>query len=234
MLVTSMRLVGPQGLGSALLLPCGPWGAGVLARRACGRVVVGGGGPWPCPGTHREHPPPRCCFSPLPTPLHPQIFMKYGRQRWKLRGRIEVNSKQVWDSEEMVFLPLVTEFLSIKVQWRSGQGWCGPATPPASWQGCAPGPHLNFTGVGGGCLGGGILAHGMDANRVEKMKHLASPHLLLPLLPQVTELKSLANHVVVGNVSCETKDLFAALPQVVAVDINDLGTLKLSLEVTWK
>ncbi|KAM7040244.1 rho family-interacting cell polarization regulator 1 isoform 4-T6 [Acridotheres tristis] len=92
-----------------------------------------------------------------------EIFMKYGRQRWKLRGRIEVNSKQVWDSEEMVFLPLVTEFLSIKV----------------------------------------------------------------------TELKSLANHVVVGNVSCETKDLFAALPQVVAVDINDLGTLKLSLEVTW-
>ncbi|NXK78939.1 RIPR1 regulator, partial [Amazona guildingii] len=92
-----------------------------------------------------------------------EIFMKYGQQRWKLRGRIEVNSKQVWDSEEMVFLPLVTEFLSIKV----------------------------------------------------------------------TELKSLANHVVMSNVSCETKDLFAALPQVVAVDINDFGTLKLSLEVTW-
>lgn len=54
------------------------------------------------------------------------------------------------------------------------------------------------------------------------------------LLVQVTELKSLANHVVVGNVSCETKDLFAALPQTVAVDINDLGTIKLSLEVTWK
>lgn len=54
--------------------------------------------------------------------------MKYGRQRWKLRGRIEVNSKQVWDSEEMVFLPLVTEFLSIKVQCRRKQGWCGPAT----------------------------------------------------------------------------------------------------------
>ncbi|KAJ8003196.1 hypothetical protein DPEC_G00166880 [Dallia pectoralis] len=92
-----------------------------------------------------------------------EIFMKYGRQRWKLRGRIESNSKQVWDSEDMVFLPLITEFLSIKV----------------------------------------------------------------------TELKSLANHVVVGNVSCETKDLFAALPRPVAVDINDLGTIKLSLEVTW-
>ncbi|KAI4877903.1 hypothetical protein NFI96_016787 [Prochilodus magdalenae] len=92
-----------------------------------------------------------------------EIFMKYGRQRWKLKGRIEMNGKQVWDSEEMVFLPLITEFLSIKV----------------------------------------------------------------------TELKSLANHVVVGNVSCETKDLFAALPQTVAVDINDLGTIKLSLEVIW-
>uniref|UniRef100_A0A3B4WDN3 RHO family interacting cell polarization regulator 1 n=1 Tax=Seriola lalandi dorsalis TaxID=1841481 RepID=A0A3B4WDN3_SERLL len=92
-----------------------------------------------------------------------EIFMKYGRQRWKLRGRIEINAKQVWDSEEMVFLPLINEFLSVKV----------------------------------------------------------------------TELKSLANHVVVGSVSCETKDLFAALPQTVAVDINDLGTIKLSLEVTW-
>ncbi|KAG8437799.1 hypothetical protein GDO86_008490 [Hymenochirus boettgeri] len=92
-----------------------------------------------------------------------EIFMKYGRQRWKLKGRLEVNGKQVWDSEDMVFLPLITEFLSIKV----------------------------------------------------------------------IELKSLANHVVVGSVSCETKDLFAALPQVVAVDINDLGTIKLSLEVNW-
>ncbi|XP_008292679.1 rho family-interacting cell polarization regulator 1 [Stegastes partitus] len=92
-----------------------------------------------------------------------EIFMKYGRQRWKLRGRMELNAKQVWDSEDMVFLPLINDFLSVKV----------------------------------------------------------------------TEVKSLANHVVVGSVSCETKDLFAALPQTVAVDINDLGTLKLSLEVTW-
>uniref|UniRef100_A0A3P8TWC8 RHO family interacting cell polarization regulator 1 n=1 Tax=Amphiprion percula TaxID=161767 RepID=A0A3P8TWC8_AMPPE len=92
-----------------------------------------------------------------------EIFMKYGRQRWKLRGRMELNAKQVWDSEEMVFLPLINDFLSVKV----------------------------------------------------------------------TEVKSLANHVVVGSVSCETKDLFAALPQTVAVDINDLGTIKLSLEVTW-
>lgn len=41
--------------------------------------------------------------------------MRYGRQRWRLRGRVEVSNKQVWDSEEYIFLPLVTELLSIKV-----------------------------------------------------------------------------------------------------------------------
>lgn len=55
-----------------------------------------------------------------------------------------------------------------------------------------------------------------------------------PLLAQVTELKSLANHVVVGSVSCEMLDLFCPLPQTLAVDINDLGTVKLNLEVTWR
>ncbi|KAJ7986164.1 hypothetical protein DPEC_G00347940 [Dallia pectoralis] len=92
-----------------------------------------------------------------------EVLMRYGRQRWRMKGRVEVSSKQVWDSEENVFLPLITELLSIKV----------------------------------------------------------------------TELKSLANHVVVGSVSCETLDLFCPLPQTVAVDINDLGTVKLNLEVTW-
>ncbi|XP_061622142.1 rho family-interacting cell polarization regulator 1 isoform X1 [Phyllopteryx taeniolatus] len=92
-----------------------------------------------------------------------EVLMRYGRQRWRLRGRVEVSSKQIWDSEEYIFLPLVTELLSIKV----------------------------------------------------------------------TELKSLANHVVVGSVSCEMLDLFCPLPQTLAVDINDLGTVKLNLEVTW-
>uniref|UniRef100_A0A674CEW4 FAM65 N-terminal domain-containing protein n=1 Tax=Salmo trutta TaxID=8032 RepID=A0A674CEW4_SALTR len=92
-----------------------------------------------------------------------EVLMRYGRQRWRMKGRVEVSSKQVWDSEDNVFLPLITELLSIKV----------------------------------------------------------------------TELKSLANHVVVGSVSCETLDLFCPLPQTVAVDINDLGTVKLNLEVNW-
>ncbi|KAM4834608.1 rho family-interacting cell polarization regulator 2 isoform 2-T2 [Thomomys bottae] len=92
-----------------------------------------------------------------------EIFMKYGRQRWKLKGKIEVNGKQSWDGEETIFLPLVVGFISIKV----------------------------------------------------------------------TELKGLATHILVGSVTCETKELFAARPQVVAVDINDLGTIKLNLEITW-
>lgn len=51
---------------------------------------------------------------------------------------------------------------------------------------------------------------------------------------QVTELKGLASHILVGSVICETKELFTAMPQVVAVDVNDLGTIKLNLEVTWQ
>ncbi|XP_056267130.1 rho family-interacting cell polarization regulator 2, partial [Pseudoliparis swirei] len=92
-----------------------------------------------------------------------EIFMRYGRQRWKLKGRIEVNSRQSWDGDEMVFMPLVTDLINIKV----------------------------------------------------------------------TELKGLASHMLVGSVICETKELFTAMPQVVAVDVNDLGTIKLNLEVTW-
>ncbi|XP_006134062.3 rho family-interacting cell polarization regulator 2 isoform X1 [Pelodiscus sinensis] len=92
-----------------------------------------------------------------------EIFMRYGRQRWKLKGKIEVNGKQSWDGEEVVFLPLIVGLISIKV----------------------------------------------------------------------TEVKGLATHILVGSVTCETKDLFAARPQAVAVDINDLGTIKLNLEITW-
>uniref|UniRef100_A0A672M3I2 Rho family-interacting cell polarization regulator 2 n=1 Tax=Sinocyclocheilus grahami TaxID=75366 RepID=A0A672M3I2_SINGR len=92
-----------------------------------------------------------------------QIFMRYGRQRWKLKGKIETNSKQSWDGEEMIFMPLITDLINIKV----------------------------------------------------------------------TELKGLATHILVGSVICETKDLFTAMPQVVAVDVNDLGTIKLNLEVAW-
>ncbi|XP_055510247.1 rho family-interacting cell polarization regulator 2 isoform X1 [Leucoraja erinacea] len=92
-----------------------------------------------------------------------EIFMRYGRQQWKLKGRIEVNDRQSWDGEEIIFFPLINDLFSIKV----------------------------------------------------------------------SELKGLATHLLVGNVTCETKALFTTQPQMVAVDINDLGTVKLNLEVIW-
>lgn len=51
--------------------------------------------------------------------------MRYGRQRWRLRGRMEVSNKQIWDSEEYIFLPLVTELLSIKVMRSALKGQAG-------------------------------------------------------------------------------------------------------------
>lgn len=47
--------------------------------------------------------------------------MRYGRQRWKLKGRIEVNSRQSWDGDEMVFMPLISDLINIKVLWNSRQ-----------------------------------------------------------------------------------------------------------------
>lgn len=44
--------------------------------------------------------------------------MRYGRQRWKLKGRIEVNSRQSWDGEEMIFMPLISDLINIKVLWK--------------------------------------------------------------------------------------------------------------------
>uniref|UniRef100_A0A8C4NAJ1 FAM65 N-terminal domain-containing protein n=1 Tax=Eptatretus burgeri TaxID=7764 RepID=A0A8C4NAJ1_EPTBU len=92
-----------------------------------------------------------------------EVFMRYGRQRWRMKGRIDSDEKQSWDVDESILMPLISDLLAIKV----------------------------------------------------------------------TELKSLANHVLVGSVVCETNDLFTPGPQLVAVDVNDLGTLKLNLEVTW-
>uniref|UniRef100_A0A8C4TM63 Rho family-interacting cell polarization regulator 2 n=1 Tax=Erpetoichthys calabaricus TaxID=27687 RepID=A0A8C4TM63_ERPCA len=92
-----------------------------------------------------------------------EIFMHYGRQRWKMKGKIEVNAKQTWDGEDMVFLPMIRDRITIKV----------------------------------------------------------------------VESKGLTAHVLVGCVICETKNLFTSQPQTVAVDINDLGTIKLNLEVIW-
>lgn len=122
--------------------------------------------------------------------------MRYGRQRWKLKGRIEVNSRQSWDGDEMVFMPLISDLITIKVL-------------------------LNIQVK--------AVVTGRKGRRSKPANRLFSSGRL-----QVTELKGLASHMLVGSVICETKELFTAMPQVVAVDVNDLGTIKLNLEVTWQ
>ncbi|XP_041059619.1 RIPOR family member 3 isoform X4 [Carcharodon carcharias] len=93
---------------------------------------------------------------------HYAVLIKYGRQRWKLKGKIDADDRQTWDEEEMAFLPHINEDIEIKV----------------------------------------------------------------------AEMKGLMT-VLVGTVTCESADFFSAQPQIMIVDITDLGTMKLQLEIMW-
>ncbi|XP_058846628.1 RIPOR family member 3 [Acipenser ruthenus] len=91
-----------------------------------------------------------------------EVFIRLGRQRWKIKGKIQSDDRQTWDSEEMVFLPLIHESFDIKV----------------------------------------------------------------------TELRGLST-VLVGVVTCQSANFFTARPQIMVVDITELGTIKLQMEVLW-
>ncbi|XP_026642834.1 RIPOR family member 3 [Microtus ochrogaster] len=91
-----------------------------------------------------------------------EVLMRLGRQRWRLKGRIEPDDSQTWDEEEKAFVPTMHENLEIKV----------------------------------------------------------------------TELRGLSS-MVVGAVTCDIADFFTARPQLVVVDITELGTIKLQLELLW-
>ncbi|XP_045837790.1 RIPOR family member 3 isoform X2 [Meles meles] len=91
-----------------------------------------------------------------------EVLMRLGRQRWKLKGRIESDDSQTWEEEEKAFIPTLHENFEIKV----------------------------------------------------------------------TELRGLSS-LAVGTVTCDITDFFTTRPQVIVVDITDLGTIKLQLEVLW-
>ncbi|KAM9362300.1 RIPOR family member 3 [Symphorus nematophorus] len=91
-----------------------------------------------------------------------EVVVRLGRQRWRIRGRIESDDTQSWDEEEMVFLPHIHHNFEIKVMEAKGLGW-----------------------------------------------------------------------LLVGMVTCASADFFVAKPQLMLVDITELGTIKLQLEVTW-
>ncbi|XP_078139727.1 RIPOR family member 3 [Centroberyx gerrardi] len=91
-----------------------------------------------------------------------EVVVRLGRQRWRIRGKIQSDDRQSWDVEEMVFLPHIHHNFEIKVTEAKGLGW-----------------------------------------------------------------------LLVGMVTCASADFFVARPQLMLVDITELGTLKLQLEVTW-
>ncbi|XP_013373807.1 PREDICTED: protein FAM65C isoform X3 [Chinchilla lanigera] len=91
-----------------------------------------------------------------------EVLMRLGRQRWRLKGRIESDDSQIWDAEEKAFVPTLHDNLEIKV----------------------------------------------------------------------IELRGLSS-LAVGTVTCDIADFFRTRPQIVVVDITELGTIKLQLEVLW-
>nr|XP_056700595.1 RIPOR family member 3 [Euleptes europaea] len=91
-----------------------------------------------------------------------EVFVRLGRQKWKLKGKIETDDSQTWDEEEKVFIPNLHEKFEIKV----------------------------------------------------------------------TELRGLST-LLVGMVKCDSIDFFMTRPQTIIVDVTELGTIKLQLEVLW-
>uniref|UniRef100_A0A8C0FJS5 RIPOR family member 3 n=1 Tax=Bubo bubo TaxID=30461 RepID=A0A8C0FJS5_BUBBB len=90
------------------------------------------------------------------------VFVRLGRQKWRLKGKIETDDSQTWDEEEKIFIPNLHEKFEIKV----------------------------------------------------------------------TELRGLAT-ILVGVVTCDSINFFTTKPQAIIVDITELGTIKLQLEVLW-
>ncbi|KAG5836432.1 hypothetical protein ANANG_G00254660 [Anguilla anguilla] len=58
------------------------------------------------------------------------------------------------------------------------------------------------------------------------------PHIHENFEIKVTEVKGLGS-VLVGVVTCQSADFFTSQPQIMVVDITELGTIKLQLEVVW-
>lgn len=50
---------------------------------------------------------------------------------------------------------------------------------------------------------------------------------------KAVEVRTLGKSILLGNKYCETKDLFSAHPQLMTINLNPSGSLKLNLIVTW-
>ncbi|XP_053205857.1 rho family-interacting cell polarization regulator 1-like isoform X2 [Panonychus citri] len=50
---------------------------------------------------------------------------------------------------------------------------------------------------------------------------------------KAVEVRGLGKNITLGVKTCETKDLFSARPQLMTINLNSVGTLKLNLIITW-
>ncbi|XP_072237546.1 RIPOR family member 3 [Leuresthes tenuis] len=71
-----------------------------------------------------------------------------------------------------------------------------------------------------------------DTQSWEEEEMVFLPHIHHNFEIKVTEAKGLG-WLLVGMVTCASADFFVARPQLMLVDITELGTIKLQLEVTW-
>ena len=51
---------------------------------------------------------------------------------------------------------------------------------------------------------------------------------------KAVEVRMLGKTVVIGSKICETKDLFSPHAQLMTVNLNPSGSLKLNVVITWK
>ncbi|MBZ3878098.1 Protein FAM65C [Sciurus carolinensis] len=80
-------------------------------------------------------------------------------------------------------------------------------------------------------LKGRIESDGSQTWEEEEKAFVPTLHENLEI--KVTELRGLSS-LAVGTVTCDIADFFTTQPRMVVVDVTELGTIKLQLEVLWK
>lgn len=76
----------------------------------------------------------------------------------------------------------------------------------------------------------GFFVHLNDQCLQGRLWVIPCPQLLI----KAVEVRVLGKTVMIGNKVCETKDLFSPHPQLMTVNLNPSGSLKLNLVITWK
>ncbi|KAM9757966.1 RIPOR family member 3-like [Menidia menidia] len=74
--------------------------------------------------------------------------------------------------------------------------------------------------------------HQDDSQSWDQEEMLFLPHIHHDFQIKVTEAKGLG-WLLVGMVTCASADFLVARPQMMLVDVTELGTIKLQLEVSW-